>query len=374
MGGQILIDIHKRFPRGPAVAASFSLGDVPITVLFGPSGCGKTTILRCIAGIETPGAGAIRAGRDTWFDSAAGVNLPPQRRRIGYVFQEQALFPHLTVRANIAYGLPRHPSPVARVDEMIQLLDLHDLQHRRPAHLSGGQRQRVALARALAPRPQLLLLDEPFASLDAPVREHLRMQLRRLILHAGTPALIVTHDRAEALALGDHIAVMTDGRVRQCGPVQEVFNRPADATIAQAVGMETVADGAILDTRDSLAQVAVGEATLTALNPHHHAGRVLVCIRGEDVTLRRGQPDGESARNRLSGIILTIEPQGPLVRIALDCGFPLTALITRNAREELGLVPGQIVTALIKAPAIHLIPREPLEHSRISDPQHAAAC
>jgi molybdate transport system ATP-binding protein len=368
MDGPLLIDIHKQFGRrgregsGPVISAALSLGLAPVSVLFGPSGCGKTTVLRCIAGVESPTRGTISAYGETWFDSRGGVNIPPQRRGIGYVFQEQALFPHLTARANIAYGLPRGSS--ARIDEMVDLLGVRDIQHRRPSQLSGGQRQRIALARALAPAPRLLLLDEPFASLDAPCRQQLRADLRALLLHTGTPALLVTHDRAEALALGDEIAVMVGSghtSVRQSGPVDAVFSRPVDHEVAACVGMDSVLPAHIAGTSEGLSEVSVGGQTLTAVNPHSHAGHVLICIRGEDVTLRRGpapSESSESVRNRLSARIESIASEGPLARVFLDCGFRLTALVTRRACKDLGLVPGANITALIKASSIHIIPRD----------------
>ncbi|MBW8861109.1 MAG: ATP-binding cassette domain-containing protein, partial [Acidobacteria bacterium] len=210
------VDIRQLFASSFQLVASVDV-DLPggtLLVLFGPSGAGKTTILREIAGLERPDNGVIRFGAEVWCDTAGSIWQPPQARRIGLVFQEPTLFPHLTVQDNIRYGV-RHvsdtgPTPTAAprtLADIETMLGLSDLDKRYPRELSGGEAQRVALARALAPRPQLLLLDEPFASLDAPTRLRLRRDLRALLQTTQTPAVLVTHDRNEALAMGDVIAV-----------------------------------------------------------------------------------------------------------------------------------------------------------------------
>ena len=213
-----MIDVEKSFAAGPRIQCSLELPaeGASVTVLFGPSGAGKTTILRCVAGLERPDRGTIRFGDETWFDSARGIDLAPQERRAGLLFQDHALFPHLSVAANVAYGLGDLPAAERRrrVEETLALLRLDGLAERRPAQLSGGEKQRVSLGRVLAPRPRLLLLDEPLSALDAPTREALRGELRRLLSHVARPTLLVTHDRIEALALGDRIAVISDGRLR----------------------------------------------------------------------------------------------------------------------------------------------------------------
>ncbi|HXG49550.1 MAG TPA: ABC transporter ATP-binding protein, partial [Methylomirabilota bacterium] len=211
----------RAFPGGTTIRAELNLParGPAVTVLFGPSGCGKTTVLRCLAGLEHPQAGQIVAGAETWFDASRSICLPPQQRGIGFVFQQPALFPHLTVSGNIGYGL--HGLTTAerrqRVGEILERLGLTGLERRHPRELSGGQQQRVALARALVTRPRLLLLDEPLSALDAPLREEMRGQLRQLLAACNVPVLLVTHDRAEALALGDELVVMCGGSVRQAG-------------------------------------------------------------------------------------------------------------------------------------------------------------
>ena len=362
--------IQKRFPTSALLSIAElqipfgvpgSAGSPLITAIFGPSGAGKTTLLRCIAGLERPDSGLIQFGNETWFNHDQSLALSPQQRNIGFLSQDYALFPHLTVAQNIAYGLRRsNPSERnSRVAELLQLLALSGFEKRRPRELSGGEQQRVALARAVAPRPRLLLLDEPLSALDAPTRARLRGELRRLLLQLTIPALIVTHERLEALALADQLGVMDGGTVLQSGPVQEVFSRPSNLTVARIVAMETVQPGQILDSRDDLATVAVGKIKITALHQDlpPSARDVFVCIRGEDVILTKGGDQPSSARNHLPATISSITPEGPVLRIALDCGFPLSVLLTRQAAEELGLQPGARVLALVKAPNVHLIPR-----------------
>ncbi len=356
MSATLTADFTKRFAGGAVIEAAFRCPaeGAGTTVLYGPSGCGKTTILRCLAGLEQPERGVIRCGAVTWFDAAAGVCLPPQRRGVGFLFQEYALFPHLTVAANIGYGLAR--SERRRIAELLDLLQLTGLDERYPRQLSGGQQQRVALARALAPRPRLLLLDEPLSALDGPTREQLRGELRRLLATAATPAVLVTHDRVEAMALADQLIVLDAGKIRQAGPVHEVFSRPADLTVARIVGVETVEPGRVLRVADGLATVAVGRAELLAVAPDTPAVEVYVCIRAEEVVLQKDMAP-TSARNRLAGRVVSLVPEGPLVRVGLDCGFALAALVTRPACDELHLREGDTVTVLLKAPAIHLLPR-----------------
>lgn len=352
---------EKRYPGGPLVRACLQrpMDAFSMTVLFGPSGSGKTTILRCLAGLERPEHGCIRCGEETWFDADRGLFVPPQQRRIGYLFQEYALFPHLRVKRNITYGLKglSRSEQQGRLQEIIDMLGLNDLENRYPNQLSGGQQQRVALARALVRRPRLLLLDEPLSALDAPTREQVRRQLRRWLAALRMPAVLVTHDRIEALALGDHILVMDEGRIRQSGPVHEVFRKPADFAVARILGVDTVEAAKVVRVADGLAILQVGTAHLVALAQGPLDGDLYVCIRAEDVILERGMATQSSARNRLSGRITALDREGPLVRVSLECGFPLKAVITQQACQDMALREGEMVTALLKAPAIHLVPR-----------------
>lgn len=366
---RLRVATERRFPGGLAVIASLDVALAPgsMLVLFGPSGAGKTTILRQIAGLERPDAGTIGFGADVWCDTARQLWQPPQFRRIGVVFQEPTLFPHLTVRDNIRYGVRSGSDrgrtgvgigsdPVAEIETM---LGIGDLGHRYPRALSGGEAQRVALARALAPDPRLLLLDEPFASLDAPTRLRLRREVRALLQTLGAPAILVTHDRSEALAIGDTVAVVIGGRVRQVGPVSDVFSRPADAEIAAALGIEAVLPARVMGSSGGVIEVAVGDVILHAAErePIAPGSSVYACLRAEDVTLETRSAGQVSTRNHLVARVVSIASEGPIERVSLDCGFALDALITRRSREELALAPGATVTAAIKATSVHLVPR-----------------
>ena len=354
-------DFSKRFSGGPAIRANvLEISGAGVTVLFGPSGSGKTTMLRCLAGLETPDEGKISFGDEIWF--AGGKNLvPPKSRALGFVPQDYALFPHLTVAGNIAYGLQGQSATEkkSRVAEMLDWLGLEGLVARLPGELSGGQQQRVAIARAVARKPKLLLLDEPLAALDTPTRQRLRGELRRLLRQLAIPTILVTHDRLEALSLGDDLVVVDEGRIIQRGPVQEVFSRPANLTVAGIVAVETVLPGRILKLEAGLAQVLVGGACLTAVAGDLPGGtsEVFVCIRAEDVILTKDNAAHSSPRNRLAAVVRAIVNEGPLTRIELDCGFPLTAVLTRQACAEMVLKDNDAVLALVKAPQIHLVPR-----------------
>ncbi len=361
MTTDLVARFEKRFVRGPTIDVDFvqSTTGFSVTALIGPSGCGKTTMLRCIAGLTKPDQGTIQFCDRTWFSSKIKTDLSPQQRDIGFLFQGYALFPHLTVEDNIGFGL-RHLTEAgrrSRVTEIIKQFDLKGLEQRLPRQISGGQQQRVALGRVLARKPKLLLLDEPLSALDSMLREQLRVELRQMLGEFQTPVILVTHDRVEAISLADRVAVMEAGKIEQIGSIQDVFSRPKNANLARLVGVETVLPGEIVETHEGLATVRVGSASLLAVAPSPPTHLVHVCIKGEDVSLSRESNDTTSVRNQLPAIIKLLMPEGPLIRVVLDCGFELTALITRPASEDLQLQVGLSVTAMIKAPAIHLIPR-----------------
>ena len=205
--------------------------------LLGPSGCGKTTTLRVIAGFERPHAGSIEIGGEHVYDAAGGRWIPPEGRRVGMVFQDYALFPHLSVARNVAFGLPRSMADRdGRVGSALARVGLAGLGERTPDQLSGGQQQRVALARALAPEPEVILLDEPFSNLDAELRASVREDVRQILGEAGTTAVLVTHDQEEALSIADRVAIMLEGKIVQTGPPEELYHRPASRTIADFIG------------------------------------------------------------------------------------------------------------------------------------------
>jgi molybdate transport system ATP-binding protein len=364
MAGEIAVDFTHRFANGTDIRASLARTLAPgaILVLFGPSGAGKTTILRAVAGLLRPDRGRIESAGVVWFDSTANLSMSPQARRIGYVAQDTALFPHLTSRNNVEYGLRGLSASVRRhnADAAIRLVGVGGLEHRLPRHLSGGEAQRVALARALAPSPALLLLDEPFGALDGTTRRALRGDLRAALRATGTSAILVTHDRLEALAMGDDLAVMVDGEVRQTGAVAELFRRPADPAVARALGVETVVPAIVEDGSDGLVGLRIGTARLVAIGPPgcRPGASVFACMRAEDVLVQRadgGLAHG-SVRNHLRGVVVEIEPEGAIDRVTIDCGFRLMAAITHQSREELGLAAGSVVEAAIKATAIHVVP------------------
>jgi iron(III) transport system ATP-binding protein len=253
--------------------------------ILGPSGCGKTTTLRLIAGLDTPDAGTIDIGGRRVTGSGAAV--PPERRRVGMVFQDIALFPHLSVRDNIGYGLRGDPDRAVRVGELLDLVDLADAGDRRPHELSGGMQQRVALARALAPRPDVVLLDEPFSSLDAALRTQLRGDVREILRAAGTAAVFVTHDQDEALTLGDRMAVMVRGRIDQVDLPEVVYGEPATPFVATFIGTANLVPAEI---RDELAFTRLGPVRLVR-RPDSSVGHGLVVIRPEHIDVEEA-PDG----------------------------------------------------------------------------------
>ncbi len=349
MAGELICRCRKRFATGFTVDADcrIPLDEAPVTALFGPSGAGKTTLLRMIAGLERPDSGKIAFRGEEWFGARS---LPPQQRRAGFLFQEYALFPHLTAEANIGFGA----RTAERAEHFITAFHLGDLRGQFPGQLSGGQQQRVALARALAANPALLLLDEPLSALDAPLRSRTRQDLRRMLLESGIPSLVVTHDRAEAIALGDWIAVMIDGAIRQAGPVREVFRRPSDQYVAEALGVENILDAEIVERAGGLLTLGIGAARVECVDQGED-GAVMACIRAEDVAVARDTHRDSSARNRIAGVVRVVAFEGPIARVEIDCGFPLVALITAQSASELDLKTGERVCAVVKAASVHLV-------------------
>ena len=330
-----------------------------VTAVFGPSGAGKTSLLDLIAGLRRAKSAFIQLDDRVLTDTAKGVFVATHQRGIGYVPQDLALFPHLSVRQNLLYGGKSGGAgdPLFSFGHVIEVLEIQPLISRGVTELSGGEKQRVALARALLASPRLLLLDEPLASLDTALKAKIIPYLTRIRDEFRIPMLCVTHDRFEALALADEIVVLVNGQILQTGPVLDVFNRPASADVAKIAGVETLQPGVIAGVSEGLATVKIHDASLTALAPETGAREVFVCIRGEDVILQHDAVTSSSVRNRLSARVVALRTEGALVRVELDAGFPLFALVTRPACAELALREGANVTALIKAPAIHLVPR-----------------
>ena len=268
------LDVARRFGPVRAVdGATLTLRRAQMTVLIGPSGCGKTTLLRLIAGFEMPDRGKVEI--DGAVVAEPGRMVPPERRGVGVVFQDYALFPHLTVGENVAFGLPRGPESARRVEHWLRRVGLEGLAGRYPHELSGGQQQRVALARAMAPQPRLLLLDEPFASVDAALRVRLRREVRQIVVEEGVAALLVTHDPTEALSMADLVAVMAHGRILQVGPPDVVYNQPLTPGIAALLGEVNLLPGR---ARGQVAETAIGPVPLRG-SPA--GGRVLAMLRPE---------------------------------------------------------------------------------------------
>lgn len=339
-----------------------------ITVLFGPSGAGKSMTLQCVAGLVRPHSGRIWVGDRVLFDSQAGIDLPPQKRCVGYVPQDYALFPHLNVAKNIAFGLRgMSQSEIrAKVEEMLVLMELEGLASRRPHQLSGGQQQRVALARALVSRPEVLLLDEPFAALDAPVRAELRQNLRDLQRRTNITTLLITHDLSEASFCGDRMVVMAEGRVRQIGPPQAVLMSPADLRVASVVGVKNLLDGRVLATTANGLMVQVGGINLqTPPHPVQLGDRVHLCVRPERIMLQLRDHSKEEKPNQIRGRIVGETSDGLNCTLSfrpeLDFSGDVSCLsidLPVYVYERLNLSSQREWTVSIPPGAIHLLPAQ----------------
>ncbi len=329
-----------------------------VLAVIGPNGAGKSTLLLSMARLLQPEAGQILFhGRPVTLT----MDLE-YRRRIALVLQEPLLL-NDTVFHNLAVGLRLRRLPNAeiegRVQEWLERLGIAGLARRKARSLSGGEAQRVSLGRAFVLQPDLLLLDEPFSALDAPTRQTLLEDLQSLLAETRQTAVFITHDLDEALMIGQRVAVLLAGALRQVGSPAEVFNAPSDPEVAAFVGVETILPGQVLEEKDGLVRVAVAGGFQAECVGRAPAGRlVYLCLRPEDITLwPAGDPAPSSARNHLHGRITRLLHQGALVRVTIDCGFPLVALVTRSSSQEMGLEPGREVTASFKASAAHLILR-----------------
>ncbi len=358
MNQGLVFNIEKRFVSGVRIAAGWQQPSdgYSITVLYGPSGCGKTTLLRCLAGLERPQGGRIVDQGDVWFDALEGQHWSPQRRRVGFLFQEYALFPHLTVAQNVAYGA-RHSNarPTQAVEQLLQRFQLDGLRDRYPHQLSGGQQQRTALARVLAIGPRLLLLDEPLSALDAMLREGMRVELRQVLEELAIPVILVTHDPREAIALGDRIAVMIEGEIRQIGETEQVFDHPQDLDVARVVGMETIVAGQIIANTDGKAIVQIGACQIHTQSTCPPSSKVHVGIKADHVGLVPFSHHVLEHQNHFAGTVQWICREGSSVRIGLDCGFPLTAMASRSTVDRLEVQVGMQLVSILDGTKLAII-------------------
>lgn len=341
---------------GFSLDLAFEVRRGEVLVLLGPNGAGKTTCLDLVAGIRSPPRGRIVLDGTVLFDASTGVDLDPEERLVGVVFQDYALFPHRTVRENVEYG-PR-ARRVAREERerttaaWLDTLDLASLADRRVTELSGGQRQRVAIARALASGARALLLDEPFASLDASTRAIVRSKLRSFLRAVGIPTLVVTHDPLDAFAAGDRLAIVEGGRLVQVGSGEELLSRPGTPFVADLVGLNWYE--ARLETGSGLKEARVGPVVFHVL-ADELAGDVHLSFAPSDVALMEGPTSG-SFQNRFPARVRETRALPDRVRVTLDAGVPIAADITREASASLNLVPGAMLQAMVKATSIRVYP------------------
>ncbi len=354
-----MIDVDIRLARGRfALEARFAT-PAPVVALFGRSGSGKTSIVLALAGLLTPAAGHVRVGEATLFDSAAGVDLPPERRRIGYVFQDALLFPHLTVRGNLEYGERLTPPAERYVDrrQVVDLLGLGPLLERRPRALSGGERQRVAIGRALLASPRLLLMDEPLASLDTTRKAEILAYVEILRDELAIPIVYVSHSIEEVTRLADHMVLVSDGRTVASGSVAEVMGRadlePVTGRFQAGSVIETRVAEHDLDT--GLTVLAFdGGRLLVPVVDSLPGERVRVRVRARDVALALAPPPDTSFLNVLEGTVVAVSPtRGALVDVTLAVGrATIISRISQSSRERLRLEPGRRAYALVKGVAL----------------------
>jgi molybdopterin-binding protein len=337
--------------------SSLDIRQGEVLAVIGPNGAGKSTLLLVLARLLPPTQGQV------YFNGSPieNENDLAYRRRLALVLQEPLLM-HQSVFDNVSSGLKFRGLPrddvKLRTNQWLERLDIRHLSSR-PAHkLSGGEAQRASLARAFALQPELLLLDEPFSALDAPTRSRLLQDLHSLLSQISLTTVFITHDLDEALLLGDRVAVLLGGLLRQVGRPQDVFTAPNDAEVAAFVGVETVIAGKVAACQNGQVIVAANGLSLETVGDLEVGKPVLFCLRPEDITLSTSESTSvTSARNHLNGRITQMTPSGPLVRVVVDCGLPVVALITHGSANEMKLVEGMPITASFKATAVHLISR-----------------
>ena len=350
-----LRNVTKRFGAYEALKeASFEIRAGEFMTFLGPSGCGKTTCLRLISGFDTPTSGQIFLdGKDLTFE-------PPYRRDVNQVFQNYALFPHLTIYENIAFGLRMKKVPPTqireRVDRVVKMTSLEAFIDRKPAQLSGGQRQRVALARAIVCEPKVLLLDEPLSALDAKLRTQMRVELKQLQKKLGITFIFVTHDQEEALTMSDRVAVINAGRVEQIGTVNEIYYKPATRFVASFIGESNIVEAEILRSEGEFLHCRLeGGLELDVRTPKPPAhSQILLSLRPEKIRLTRENPGG---RNSFPGTIEMEIFKGAVddLTISVQGGLQLGAVLTNDGQAESDLHEGERVFARIQPEDIHIV-------------------
>jgi molybdate transport system ATP-binding protein len=365
ISSELEVRIRKRFlnSEGSFILNTHFRARAGFTILFGASGAGKTTLLDCIAGLSDPDEGRVAVGGEDLYDSEKKRNVAAWERRIGYVFQELALFPHLTAEENVAYGL--HAVTTAesreRTGSILQTFRIEHVRDRRPTQISGGERQRVALARALVTEPRALLLDEPLAALDRPTKSHILADLRKWNQNHRVPILYVTHSSEEVFALGDEVIVLDAGRIVAQGRPHEVMRAPRLETVAQLSGFENIFDAAVVALHEDRGTMTcrLGKGTVELETPLVRADvglRLRVGIRAGDLLLATESPRGLSARNVVPGTIRGLEQRDVIVSAFVVCGeTEFEVHLTLAAREALHLVPDRKVWLIVKTHSCHLM-------------------
>lgn len=325
-----------------------------ILAVLGPSGAGKTTLVKAIAGLHRVDTGRVTLSEQIWFDSEQRIDLAPERRRFAVLFQEDRLFPHLTASENVSFGLrargvPRHAA-TRTSHEWLERLGVGDLAERHPSQISGGESRRVAIARALAARPQAIALDEPTTALDVETRQNVRAELRRHLLEAGVPAIVVTHDHMDAAILAERIMVIEDGASTQEGTLIELTARPRSEWVARLAGTNLWpgrASGTTVDLDTGPGELTIAEAMF---------GPVLVSLPPKAVTLSRSRPAG-SARNVFQGRVISLDPIGDRIRVTVDADPTVIAEVTAGAVVDLDLGSDRPIWVSIKATELEVYPR-----------------
>jgi molybdate transport system ATP-binding protein len=361
--GSLYARVRKRLPGDRDFELDIDITLSPgIAILFGPSGAGKTTLLNCIAGLTTPESGKVAIGERILFGSDGATDVPIKDRRIGYVFQDLALFPHLTAHQNIAYGLARMNATERqrRSNAILESFRISHVRDRRPREISGGERQRVALARALVTDPFVLLLDEPMAALDAPTKSKIIDDLRGWNREHRIPILYVTHSRDEVFALGENVVVLENGRVTTSGTPHEVMTAPRRETVAQLAGFENIFDAVVIASHEDRGTMTcrlagTGVELETPLVRADLGSTLRVGIRAGDILLANTRPQGLSARNIIPGEIIFLEQRDVIVSVEVDCGIKIEVHLTLAARDALQLRRGCDVWLIVKTHSCHLM-------------------